>query len=58
VRMIDESKCAGCQTCLSACPFIPHRPIWNPVKGKRRSATFACMRPSGVSRGSKRQAGL
>ena len=34
VRMIDEAKCIGCQTCLSACPFIPHRPIWNSAKGK------------------------
>ena len=34
VRMIDEAKCTGCQTCLHSCPFIPHRPIWNPVKGK------------------------
>lgn len=34
IRMIDESKCIGCQTCLSACPQRPHRTIWNPVKGK------------------------
>jgi protein NrfC len=34
VRMIDEAKCTGCQTCLNSCPFVPHRPIWNPVKGK------------------------
>jgi protein NrfC len=34
VRMIDEEKCIGCQTCLSACPFLPHRPIWNAAKGK------------------------
>ena len=34
LRMIDQAKCIGCQTCLSSCPFIPHRPIWNPVKGK------------------------
>ena len=34
VRMIDKTKCVGCQTCLSACPFIPHRPIWNSVERK------------------------
>jgi protein NrfC len=34
VRMIDEAKCIGCQTCLSACPFIPHRPVWNAEKRK------------------------
>jgi protein NrfC len=32
VRVIDELKCIGCRTCLSACPFIPHRPIWNSAK--------------------------
>ena len=34
VRMIDQAQCIGCRTCLSACPFIPHRPIWNAKKGK------------------------
>ena len=34
VRIIDEAKCIGCRTCLSACPFIPHRPIWNSAKQK------------------------
>lgn len=34
VRMIDEAKCIGCQTCLNSCPQIPHRIIWNPVKKK------------------------
>ena len=33
VRVIDQAKCIGCKTCLSVCPFIPHRPIWNSVKG-------------------------
>ncbi|MFC2026828.1 4Fe-4S dicluster domain-containing protein [Chloroflexota bacterium] len=32
VRVIDESKCIGCQTCIQACPFIPHRTIWNAEK--------------------------
>ncbi len=34
VRMIDEAKCVGCGTCLNSCPFIPHRPVWNPAKRK------------------------
>jgi protein NrfC len=34
VRMIDESKCIGCQRCLAACPHRPHRTIWNPEKRK------------------------
>ncbi len=29
VRRIDSEKCIGCQTCLSACPQQPHRPVWN-----------------------------
>ncbi len=32
IRRIDEAKCTGCQLCLDACPFIPHRTIWNPAK--------------------------
>jgi protein NrfC len=29
VRVIDSKKCIGCKTCLSACPYTPHRPVWN-----------------------------
>jgi len=32
VRRIDQSKCIGCKTCISACPQRPHRTVWNPVK--------------------------
>jgi len=34
VRMIDETKCIGCQTCLNSCPQLPHRIIWDPEKKK------------------------
>jgi protein NrfC len=34
IRMIDSEKCIGCQTCIKSCPFIPHRPIWNPATKK------------------------
>jgi len=34
VRRIDSEKCIGCQTCLSACPQQPHRPVWNHMKKK------------------------
>jgi protein NrfC len=34
VRMIDAEKCIGCRTCIKFCPFIPHRPIWNPAAKK------------------------
>lgn len=29
VRMVDQSKCIGCQACVGACPFTPSRAIWN-----------------------------
>ncbi len=32
IRMIDAEKCVGCKTCIESCPYIPHRPIWNPEK--------------------------
>jgi protein NrfC len=32
--LIDAEKCIGCKTCIKSCPFIPHRPIWNPVTKK------------------------
>ena len=32
VRVIDESKCIGCKLCIQACPFVPHRTIWNHEK--------------------------
>ncbi|MDR1727382.1 MAG: 4Fe-4S dicluster domain-containing protein [Acidobacteriota bacterium] len=34
IRMIDEAKCIGCQTCIKSCPQLPHRTIWNPAKKK------------------------
>jgi protein NrfC len=34
VRVIDDELCIGCQTCLSACPFLPHRTVWNPETNK------------------------
>jgi protein NrfC len=34
VRMIDESKCIGCKTCINSCPQRPHRTVWDPAKNK------------------------
>ncbi len=45
VRMIDEEKCVGCQTCLSACPYTPHRTVWNPVKNKATKCDLCVKTP-------------
>jgi protein NrfC len=29
VRVIDQTKCIGCQTCLRMCPHPAHRTIWD-----------------------------
>lgn len=29
VRVIDQQKCVGCQTCLRLCPHPAHRTVWN-----------------------------
>jgi protein NrfC len=34
IRMIDSSKCVGCQECIKKCSQSPHRTIWNPVAKK------------------------
>jgi protein NrfC len=34
IRMIDEAKCIGCQTCINSCPQLPHRVIWDQAKKK------------------------
>jgi len=34
VRLIDESKCVGCKTCLKMCPQQPRRTVWNSKTGK------------------------
>jgi protein NrfC len=51
LRMIDEAKCIGCRTCLSSCPFIPHRPIWNPVKGKAAKCDLCLKAPFWIEPG-------
>lgn len=32
-RVIDESICDGCRDCISACPYVPSRVVWNDKKG-------------------------
>jgi protein NrfC len=45
VRLIDEKKCIGCQTCLKACPFSPHRTIWNPAVNKSTKCDLCANAP-------------
>jgi len=41
VRMIDASKCVGCQQCIKMCPHAPHRTIWN-AKTKKSTKCDLC----------------
>ena len=34
VRVIDQAKCIGCQTCLKMCPHPAHRAIWDVAQKK------------------------
>jgi protein NrfC len=45
VRMIDESKCVGCKTCINSCPQRPHRTIWNPAKNKSMKCDLCANAP-------------
>jgi protein NrfC len=41
IRMIDPSKCVGCQQCIKMCPHTPHRTIWN-AKTKKSTKCDLC----------------
>jgi protein NrfC len=45
VRLIDQSKCIGCRTCLSACPQRPHRTVWKPAKNKSTKCDLCANAP-------------
>lgn len=45
VRMIDESKCIGCKTCLQACPHTPHRPVFNVATQKSTKCDLCANAP-------------
>ena len=30
VRIVNETRCDGCQACVEACPYAPSRVVWNP----------------------------
>ena len=42
VRVIDESKCVGCRTCLKMCPQQPRRTVWN-SKANKSSKCDLCI---------------
>jgi protein NrfC len=51
VRMIDQTKCIGCQRCTSSCPQRPHRTVWNPVKKKSTKCDLCAHAPYWSSAG-------
>lgn len=51
VRVIDESKCNGCQQCIEACPFVPHMIIWNAAKNVATKCDLCIETPFWSERG-------
>ena len=45
IRMIDEAKCVGCQTCVNSCPQLPHRIIWDLEKKKATKCDLCANTP-------------
>ncbi len=45
VRMIDAEKCIGCQACIKACPYHPHRTVWNPATKKSSKCDLCANAP-------------
>jgi protein NrfC len=45
IRMIDQSKCIGCQQCVNSCPQRPHRIVWDPVKKKSTKCDLCANAP-------------
>lgn len=41
VRLVDPTKCIGCQSCIKACPFTSSRVIWN-FEGKHAQKCDLC----------------
>ncbi len=54
VRMIDQSKCIGCQRCINSCPQRPHRTVWNPVKKKSTKCDLCANAPFWSKQGGPR----
>jgi protein NrfC len=45
VRMIDAAKCVGCKKCISACPHIPHRTVFNVAANKSTKCDLCANTP-------------
>jgi protein NrfC len=51
IRIVNQEKCTGCQSCVEACPYEPSRVVWNFEKGLAQKCDLCVDAPFWKERG-------